>query len=362
MKKSLTICVAFFIAYSCFGQLNPSYPVDKMLKFRCSSDVSAAVAVGADTFIVADDENNILKVYKTTDNAEPFYSFNLDKFLAIDPKQPEADIEGATRIGNRIYWITSHGRNKNGKLRAGRYKFFATEIDNQDSEIVLKPVGNICVDLAHKMVKDEKLKYLGLDKATMFFDTKKMSKKELKSLAPKNHGLNIEGLCASADGKSLYIGLRNPQYQGKAIVIQLLNPAEVIEKMSAPEFGEPILWDFNKRGIRSFEYNPYHKSYFIVAGPVDSESQFSLYKWSGQKDSAPELLKQTFPPDFTPEALIVFDNKPEMLILSDDGTIEVAIDNPTQCSEGNYISPGKCLNKNLAAPQKQTFKAIWVNP
>ncbi|HPS56100.1 MAG TPA: DUF3616 domain-containing protein, partial [Sedimentisphaerales bacterium] len=208
MKKSLTICVAFFIAYSCFGQMNPSYPVDKMLKFRCSSDVSAAVAIGADAFVVADDENNILKVYKTTDNAEPFYSFNLDKFLAIDPKQPESDIEGATRIGNRIYWITSHGRNKDGKLRLSRYKFFATDINNQDSEIVLKPVGNICVDLAHKMVKDEKLKFLGLDQATMFYDDLNISKKQRKLLAPKNLGFNIEGLCASADGKSLYIGLR----------------------------------------------------------------------------------------------------------------------------------------------------------
>ena len=331
----------------CAGQSDLS---DKMLKFTCGSDASAAVAIDADTFVVADDENNILKFYKTACKPEPVYSFNLDSFLAVNPKQPEADIEGATRIGDRIYWITSHGRNKNGKPRASRYQFFATDINKQGSDISLKPVASSCFDLAHKMVKDKKLEFLGLDKATGFYDLD-LSKEQRKLLAPKEQGFNIEGLCGSADGKSLYIGLRNPQYQGKAIVIQLLNPAQVVEKMLAPEFGEPILWDFNKRGIRSFEYNPQQKAYFIIAGPAGSNSAFSLYKWSGQINDPPKLLKQTFPADFTPEALIVFDNKPEMLVLSDDGTIEVDIDSPAQC-----------LNKNLIIPQKQTFKAMWIDP
>lgn len=358
MKKIIIALVVFLVTATCSCQSASS---DKMLKFTCASDVSAAVAIDADTFVVGDDENNILKFYKTAGNAEPVYSFNLNSFLNIDPKHPEADIEGATRIADRIYWITSHGRNKDGKPRASRYQFFATDIIKQDSDISLKPVASSYFDLAHKIVKDKNLEFLGLDKATMFYDFN-LNKERRKLLAPKKQGLSIEGLCSSADEKSLYIGLRNPLYQDKAIVIELLNPAEVVEKMSAPKFGEPILWDLNKRGIRSFEYNSQQKAYFIIAGPADSKSVFSLYKWSGQTNDSPKLLKQIFPADFTPEALIVFDNKPEMLILSDDGSIEVEIESPAQCMEDTYIPPGKCLNKHLIIPQKQTFKAMWVNP
>ena len=331
------------------------------MKLKCTSDASAAVAIDADTFVVADDENNILKFYKTAGNAEPVYSFNLNKFLGIDPKHPEADIEGAARIGDRIYWITSHGRNKDGKPRASRYQFFATDIEKQGSGTTLKSVGSSCFGLVHKMVKDKKLEFLNLDRATSFYDLK-LTKIHRKLLAPKKQGLNIEGLCSSADGKSLYIGLRNPQHQRKAIVIQLLNPAEVIEKMANPKFGDPILWNLDGRSIRSFEYSQCHKAYFIIAGPAASKSSFSLYKWSGQRSSPPKLLKQIFPAKFTPEALVVFDNKPKMLVLSDDSTIEVNIDSPAQCLQGTYISPDKCLNEHLIIPQKQTFKAMWINP
>ena len=44
------------------------------------------------------------------------------------PKEPEADLEGATRIGDDIYWITSHGQNKNGKNRPSRHRLFATAV------------------------------------------------------------------------------------------------------------------------------------------------------------------------------------------------------------------------------------------
>jgi len=358
MKKFVTILIVLFVKAICVGDVSAA---NTILKFKCTSDASAAVAVDGDTFVVADDENNILKFYKTTGNTEPVYSFNLNRFLGIDPKHPEADIEGAARIGDRIYWITSHGRNKDGKPRVSRYQFFATDIEKQGSDTTLKSVGSSCFDLVHKMVKDKKLESLNLDRATSFYDLK-LTKAHRKLLAPKKQGLNIEGLCSSADGKSLYIGFRNPQHQRKAIVIQLLNPAEVIEKMANPKFGEPILWDLKSRGIRSFEYSQCHKAYFIIAGPAASKPSFSLYKWSGQRSSQPKLLKQTFPASFTPEALVVFDSKPEMLVLSDDGTIEVEVESASQCMEGQYIAPGKCLNKHLIIPQKQTFKAMWINP
>ena len=97
--------------------------------YRGTSDASTAVSIGRDMFIVADDENNILRIYKTTKGGLPLFSFGLTKFLDVEPEHPEVDIEGATIIGERVYWISSHGRNKDGKVRPNRFRFFATMIN-----------------------------------------------------------------------------------------------------------------------------------------------------------------------------------------------------------------------------------------
>ena len=86
-------------------------------------DASAAAPLSAETFVVANDEDNVLRVYRF---GEPnvVQAFSLDQFLKPDPDEPEADIEGATRIDDQIYWVTSHGQNKNGKDRPSRHRLF----------------------------------------------------------------------------------------------------------------------------------------------------------------------------------------------------------------------------------------------
>lgn len=86
-------------------------------------DASAAVALDNERFVVADDEGNVLRVFKRGE-PEPLSEHNLTKFL--DAKKGESDLEGAARVGDRIYWISSHGVNKNGKFEPNRQRFFAT--------------------------------------------------------------------------------------------------------------------------------------------------------------------------------------------------------------------------------------------
>ena len=123
----------------------------------------------------------------------PVYTYDLSSFLAVDSEHPEADIEGATRIGDRIYWITSHGRNKDGKIRPSRYRFFATSIETEGDEIKITPIGSTCTTLVHSLVKCSWSSKLGLEKATRLYTTK-LKGKELKRLAPKEEGLNIEAV------------------------------------------------------------------------------------------------------------------------------------------------------------------------
>jgi hypothetical protein len=88
-------------------------------------DASAAVPLGPDHFAVANDEDNIIRVYRA---GPPVRRVNLAPFLRLSRKSAELDLEGAVRIGDRVYWITSHGRNEKGRDQPSRRHFFATDI------------------------------------------------------------------------------------------------------------------------------------------------------------------------------------------------------------------------------------------
>lgn len=361
--KAINIIVLLLSIFSIAGLGAPADSAREALIYYGTSDASAAVAVGEDMFIAADDENNVLRVYKAHQGSQAVFSYDLTQFLGIDSNYPEADIEGATIIGDRIYWISSHGRNTDGKMRPNRYRFFATTVKTRNEKVSIRPTGVAYQSLVHSLVKTETMHRLKLDQATRF-DANKLKKNELKKLAPKKEGLNIEGLCASSDGKTIYIGFRNPRLSSKAIVIPLKNPAAIVEKQQPPIFAEPMLWDLGGLGIRSMEYSHFHKVYFIIAGPHDKGHQFSLYRWSGEKDTQPVLLRQIFADkkNFTPEALVTFRNQPEFLLLSDDGSLLIKVSDSSECMEGKLHKDGKCLNKYLTDPNRKHFRAIWLMP
>ena len=266
-------------------------PVEEELVFRGASDASAAVAISRDMFIVADDENNVLRVYRTSKAGSPVFSYDLTAFLGIDPEHPEADIEGATTIGKHVYWITSHGRNKEGKMRPNRYRFFATNVRVNDGSVTVRPVGTPCRTLVHELLKTRAAGHLGLAKATRFGAD--LKKKDRKKLAPKEDGLNIEALCGSRDGKTIYIGFRNPRAsrRSRAIVVPLRNAERVIEQRERPIFGEPMLWDLGGLGIRSIEYCRFGEEHFIIAGSSDEDDEFALYRWSGRPNAPPMKVR-----------------------------------------------------------------------
>jgi hypothetical protein len=340
----------------------------EFLVFRGASDASAAVAVSENMFVVADDENNILRIYETSKTGQPMSSFDMTSFLEIELEHPEADIEAAAIVGRRIYWITSHGRNKDGKLRPNRYRFFATDVLVENRSVKLRPAGKPYKTLVHELVKTNAARRIGLDNATRFGD--KLSKKEREKLAPKKEGLNIEGLCASSNGGTLYIGFRNPHPKdrksgrAKAIVLPLLNPDRIINAGESPVFGEPMLWDLNGLGIRSMEYSHFHKACFVIAGGSDEDVGFALYRWSGKPDSKPVLERELSLGEskFTTEALIPFEDSGRLLMLSDDGSLVVKVAGARECLEGKYRKDGTTLNKYLANPGRKTFRGIWLEP
>jgi len=355
------------LASSCSAQ--ETSPAPEVYRGMC--DASAAVALDGKTFLAADDERNVLCVYDANRAGLPRQEIPWDVHLGIDPREdehPEADIEGAARLGGRIYWITSHGRNKKGKWRANRHRFFAITVTSGENGVVARPFGKAYRNLIEDLVEDEKLQGLGLAESL------RSGEKEVEELAPKEEGLNVEGLCATPDGKSLLIGFRNPRPDGKALLVPLMNPAAVVAEGQAPEFGPPILLPLGVRlggksfalGIRSIAYSPRHKAYLIAAGPHDTQKVFAVFRWSGRRDQRPALLAQSTAAihrlkDFSPEALIVYPEGDAIQLLSDDGALKVKVASAAECQEGTFES-GACEAKYLLDDKRKTFRSLRIVP
>ena len=274
--------------------------------FTGACDASAAVALNHDLFVVANDEDNILRIYSRLRAGSPVTQFDITAFLRPERKSEESDIEAAAQVGNRVYWITSHGRNAKGKERETRHRFFATTSSIISGKAEVKPEGQFYAGLLEDMLQDPRLAKFNLRQAS--------------ELPPKSPGaLNIEGLCATPEG-TLLIGFRNPVPQGKALLVPLLNPAELITGQRA-RLGDPLLLDFGGLGIRSMAY--WRDRYIIIAGPTDREGSSYLCEWvpgeEPRRFPAPELH------GLNPEAVAFHEDNdtPELFLLSDDGTTKI---------------------------------------
>jgi hypothetical protein len=267
-------------------------------------DASAAVAVDADHFVVADDERNTLQTYRRGDRA-PVASLDLSAFLGTEPDK-ESDLEGAAAIEGRIYWISSHGRNSSGELQKRRRRFFATVVTSAAEGPVLKPIGTAYTELLSDLLAAPQLAPYAL--------------KDAASRPPEaKDGLNIEGLAATPDGR-LLVGFRNPIPGRKALLVPIENPDDLIHEKKA-RLGAPIELDLGNRGIRSIEL--VGSSYLIVAGPPADDGTFRLFRWSGAAVDKPVEIHGVDFDGLSPEALFAVPQTDTVQILSDDGGKDV---------------------------------------
>lgn len=298
-------------------------------------DASGAVPVDERTLLVADDEDNVLRVYDAERAGKPLRQLDVSQWLGLTAaaktggsgkkpaKIPESDIEGATRIGDTAYWITSHGRSSSGKFRPERLRLFATRISA--SGLAVDWVGSY-EHLLDDLLAEPRLARFELASAA--------------ERAPKdNGGLNIEGMTERVEG-GVWIGFRNPVPEGRALVIALLNPERVVTG-EKPQFGEPLALDLQGYGVRSL--SAWRGRYLIVAGHTGSEPGSALYTWNGRDQ--PVRVESLVLGDLNPEGVFSPEERDAFMLLSDDGS--------------RLVSGKEC--KRLKDPAAKRFRGVWVS-
>lgn len=328
----LLACQLLAVASACAGPVT---------SYKDLCDASAAIALGSEVFVVGDNDHNVLKIYRR-DQPAATACIDLRDYLArrqasgkpaetrsgrgggaatpaCDPREDfgasgakakEADIEGAARIANRIYWIASHGRNSKGKFREERQRFFATDVRETPSGTTLTVAPTPpYTQLVAALVADPRFALL----AEAYAQEKGPE---------KPGGFNIEGLAATPAGH-LLIGFRNPlTRKGEALLVPLTNPAAVIDTAAQPIFGDILPLYLGARGIRSIEWTG--NGFRIVAGPIGNKGKhggkdFALYEWSGKAGDPPQQRKDVDFATLGPEALFFFPGNDQPYVLSDDG-------------------------------------------
>jgi hypothetical protein len=272
------------------------------LIFTGTCDASASSALSGDLFVVANDEDNILRFYRMSQPGRPVQTFDLKPILPLKGKS-EMDLEGATRLGQKVFFISSHGRNAEGKFAPNRHRLFALQFTESAGKTTVqlsgKPYANLSADLANDP------KYL------------RFHLTEAAGLPPKAPGgFNIEALTDTPDG-ALLIGFRNPIPEKRALLVPLLNPNDVITGQP-PKFGDPLLLDLGGLGLRGISST--EKGYYILAGPAEGHAPSHLY-FSAGGPNAPHLVKEVKFHKINPESICMFNtgSGTDFLILSDDG-------------------------------------------
>jgi hypothetical protein len=273
--------------------------------FTGASDASAAIAAG-DHMLVADDENQRLRLYPRDRSGLAENGFDFTASLALtdlDGGVPrEVDIEAAARSGDLVYWTGSHSNKKdNGAARPNRQRIFSTRISGSGAAATLQYVAR------YDHLRTDLVNWDAGDGHGLGANALGLAASAAVGVWPeRDDGFNIEGLALAPAADGLYIAFRAPllptTQRRQALLVHATNLRSVIAAAPAGgsaaagsvTFAAPILLDLGGRGIRDI-VRADDGRYLIVAGPTAvatgvAPSDFRLYRWSGVPGDAPVQL------------------------------------------------------------------------
>lgn len=249
--------------------------------FTGSADASAAVDVGGGYAIVADDESNVLRLYDRSRSGAPVRTWDFSSQLGVTK---EVDIEGATRIGDTIYWTGSLGNNKDGEYKAPRNTVFTTTVSGSGTGTQL------AYGRSYKKLREDLVAWDVANGNRYGFAAGTAAGEAPKQI----DGFNVEGLeFAPGSTTTAYLGFRAPLAPvvpgGKALIVPVVNFDQVLASGAKAVFGAGIELDLGGLSVRDLRKNAAGQ-YLILAGSWaadDNSDPYALYQWDGVPGHAP---------------------------------------------------------------------------
>lgn len=294
-----------------------------------ASDASAAFPLDASFMFVANDEDEVLRLYHRNQSGPPVATQDFRPSLSI---AKEADLEAVIRVGNRLYWIGSHGNDREGNAEPTRNMCFATDLSGSGASASLSYVSKF-TSLKSNMIAWDNANGHGLGSAALGLSAS-ASTGVLPTVA---QGFNIEG-AVYLNGKT-YLGFRAPlqntSARNKALVIPVTNFTSVLDSGSGTmQFAAPIFLDLGGRCIRDMAVNAAGQI-LLLAGPVGDTATvtpaFALYLWDGLASTTPVRISSTIDAAATngtgsPEVIVevpaTIARNAQVQILHDSGSVD----------------------------------------
>ncbi len=287
-----------------------------------ATDGSAAIAIDATYMLVADDEDQVIRVYDRTHSGLPIKTINMNSALGLEGQQ-EVDIEAATQIGNTIYWMGSHSNESDGTQANDRALIFKTTLSGTGASTTLT------FESKYTALESDLTSWDSTNAHGLGANYYGLSASAADGKAPEaTDGLSIEGLTmAPSSTTTAYLGFRAPNVnvsdRNRSLIVPITNFDTFMG--ATPTFGTPIELDLGGRGIRSIECNTH--GCIIIAGSSDSSGNFALYTWSGDANDKPELRSATLSGEGSFEGIVELPSSDFMGSNGDTKTIQVIRDN-----------------------------------
>lgn len=327
------------------------------------SDGSAAVPIDDDWMIVADDEDQVFRLFPRHASGSPVAVFDLESPLNLtdyeDGVPREVDFEGVTRSGDWVYWLGSHSHAEIGELRPNRWRIVTTRLTGAGANAVLEYVGH------YEHLRDDLLAWdqtNGHGKGADYYGLSASAASGVIPKEPHGAGFNIEGLTmVPGNPEAAYLCFRAPLVpvtnRARSLVVPVTNFTAMALAGDSPgsaAFGHPFELYLGGRGIRGIEGGP-EEGFLITAGPVHNQAAvaphiYKLFTWSGDPGDSPRE-RSTDLTLLNPECIVELPPAPwtptsRVQVISDSGRTV-------------YYNDGEPA-KTLPEPAFRKFRSDWV--
>ncbi|KUL26712.1 hypothetical protein ADL15_37385 [Actinoplanes awajinensis subsp. mycoplanecinus] len=245
-----------------------------------ASDSSAAIDAGDGYLIAADDETNVLRLYRRDASGAPVRTWDFSGQAGVSI---EMDLEAAARTGDTVYWAGSQGNSKSGELRPDRTALFTTKVTGTGANTQLTFGG------VHHGLRADLIAWDQANGNRYGFAAGAAAGNIPKQI----DGFNLEGLeFAPGSTGTAYLGFRAPLIGGRALLVPVTNLDKLTSGVKAT-FGAAITMDLAGLSIRDIRANAAGQ-YLIIAGSWaadDNSDPYALYSWDGVAAHAPVLVR-----------------------------------------------------------------------